>query len=335
MKYTLLYERSAFCLPGSALDASKKASLNDMRVLLSLGSGSFSEEKEIASFLGLSLPNVEKSLEFWRGAGVVCQKDDEVPESTENASEKGAPNQNFIKNDVGRDAYTSEQISSICKNDKTVKPLIEACEEILGKQFTKTEITSVVYLYDHLRLDGEYIMMLCTYCKSIEKPSIRYVEKTAISLYDAGVDTVKSLDIYIRDEERKKDGEYKIRKLFGIGERALTPKEKSILDKWIKEWDIPFELIEKGYEVMMGAVERPTFAYENGILEKWRESGIKTLSEAEEMLSLHKQNSANKAGAKKAADKKNAENTSFDLDEFFELAVKRGAGRADGIKTEK
>ena len=335
MKYTLLYERSAFCLPGSALDASKKASLNDMRVLLSLGSGSFSEEKEIASFLGISLPNVEKSLEFWRGAGIVCPKEENTPAAAEDKPEKEQISSCFIKNDTGRDVYTSEQISSICETDRTVKPLIEACEEILGKQFTKTEITSVVYLYDHLRLDGEYIMMLCTYCKEKNKPSVRYVEKTAISLYDSGVDDVKSLDIYIREEERKKDSEYKIRKLFGIGERALTPKEKGILDKWIKEWDIPFELIEKGYEVMMGAVERPTFAYENGILEKWRESGIKTLSDAENMLSSRKQNSANRAGAKKSADKKNAENTSFDLDEFFELAVKRGAGRADGIKTEK
>ena len=38
---------------------------------------------------------------------------------------------------------------------------------------------------------------------------------------------------------------------------------------------------------------------------------------------------------KNAKPASNAKETSFDLDEFFELAVKRGAGRADGIKTEE
>jgi DnaD/phage-associated family protein len=112
--------------------------------------------------------------------------------------------------------------------------------------------------------------------------------------------------------------EYKIRKLFGIGERALAPKEKAFLAKWSTEWCLPFEMIEKAYEIMVGAIAKPTFAYENGILEKWREAGCKTIEDVEGLL----------ASQKKAPKKQETRETSFDLDEFFELAAKRGAGIA-------
>ena len=50
MKYDFLYGKSAFCLPGSALDYVTKASQNDLRVLLALGSGKFADEKALAAF---------------------------------------------------------------------------------------------------------------------------------------------------------------------------------------------------------------------------------------------------------------------------------------------
>ena len=86
-------------------------------------------------------------------------------------------------------------------------------------------------------------MMLCAHCKSKDKASVRDVEKIALTLYDEGVVSVKELDKYIKKESRKHEMEYKIRKLFGIGERALAPKEKAFLAKWSTEWCLPFEMI--------------------------------------------------------------------------------------------
>ncbi|MGN1095084.1 MAG: DnaD domain protein [Eubacteriales bacterium] len=325
MKYVFLYENSAFCLPGSAADAAKKASQNDLRVLIALGCGRFSTEEEIACFLGLSLASTERALEFWRGAGVVAQSGEEISTALPAKKDPEKP-----KNSAPlpcRDSYTSEEIERICAEKPAVRMLIDECHNILGKDFTKTEISSIVYLSDHLRLDDEYIMMLFTYCKNRDRASIRYIEKTAISLYDDGVVSVGALDAYIKRENEKYDAEMKIRKLFGIGERALSTKQKEFLDKWIISWGYPFELIEKAYDIMVDTIERPTFAYENGILEKWHEAGVATLADAEKFISESK-----KTPPKKNNDEKE---TSFDLDEFFELAVKRGAGRADGIENEE
>jgi DnaD/phage-associated family protein len=223
----------------------------------------------------------------------------------------------------GRDDYTSAEIDKKCGENPTLMQTIEMCQTILGKTFTKTEISSIVYLSDHLRLEDEYIMMLCTYCKKRGKSSLSYIQKVGCELYDADVTTVKSLDIYIKNEVKKQETEYKIRKLFGMGERALAPKEKAFISKWTAEWNLPFEIIEKAYEVMVGAIERPTLAYENGIIEKWRSEGCKTIEDVEGLLASQKKTS------KKQQD---VRETSFDLDEFFDLAVQRGAGKADNTE---
>lgn len=333
MKYDLLFGKSAFCLPGGAADVVAKASQADLRVLIALGSGRFCDETQIANFLGISVSAVVRSLEFWRGAGVVDAQE-ETEEGSLAVREVSAPapeqqqKTDIVRKSapsVERDSYTGEEINRICAQNQNIPLLIDACQTILEKTFTKTEISSIVYLSDHLRLDDEYIMMLCTYCKGRDKASVRYVEKIALSLYDSGIVSVPELDKYIKKERKKNDAESNIRKLFGIGERALTQKEAAFIEKWITEWDMPFEVIEKAYEVMMsvGTVEKPSFAYENSILEKWHAAGCKTAADADALIS----------SGKKPQGKNSKKESSFDLDEFFELAVKRGAGRADGIKT--
>lgn len=317
MKYDLIYGKSAFCLPGSAVDYAAKASQNDLRVLMALGSGRFADEKSIASFLGISASAVSGSLEFWRGTGVMesSAENGAVPEqsvlsaSSEAAKKVKAP-------EAGRDDYTSAEIDRICAQTPTTKELVDMCQTILEKTFTKTEISSIIYLSDHLRLEDEYILMLCTHCKSKDKASLKYVQKLGIELHDKGIDSVKSLDIYIKNESKKHEMEYKIRKLFGMGDRALVPKENMLLDKWITEWNLPFEIIEKAYEVMINATQKPNMSYENAILEKWRAEGCKTIADVEALLGAQK----------KAPKKQGSSETSFDLDEFFDLAVKRGAG---------
>ena len=321
MKYDLLFGKSAFCLPGSAVDYLAKASQTDLRVLMALGSGRFADENALASHIGADVSAVRGSLEFWRGTGVLEYS------ATEQVQAQKKP---VKAPEVTRDDYTSDEINKKCDENPTLRETIDMCQSILGKTFTKTEISCIVYLSDHLRFDDEYIMMLCQHCKSKDKTSLRYVEKLGVELYGRGITSVKELDIYIKNETKKQETEYKIRKLFGIGERALAPKEREFLVRWLEEWKFSYEIIEKAYNIMVVAIERPTFAYENGILDKWREAGCKTIEDVEGLIASQQKKAPQKP-SRKAAE---ARETSFDLDEFFDLAVQRGAGRADGKKDE-
>ena len=70
-----------------------------------------------------------------------------------------------------------------------------------------------------------------------------------------------------------------------------------------------------------GKLDKPSFAYENGILEKWREAGVKTPEDVDVLKDNRKKN------AKPAS---NAKETSFDLDEFFAAATLRGEDSEGG-----
>ena len=97
--------------------------------------------------------------------------------------------------------------------------------------------------------------------------------------------------------------------------RSINQKEKAFIAKWTVEWSLPFEIIEKAFEIMVSAIERPTLAYENGILEKWREAGCKTIEDVEGLI----------ASQKKAPKKQDNRESSFDLDEFFEAVNESGS----------
>ena len=300
MKIEFLYDRSAVSLPGRALAAADRASAEELRVLLALAVEK-NDIGRLSELSGVCADRIPAALRFWSEAGVIAAEDLE-PERA-------------VRMPAGRPAYSGEDMERICA-ESDVKELIDVCSAILGKTFTPTETESILYLHDGLRLDFEYIVKLCKHCYDIGKPALRYIEKVGISLYDSGAVTVGALDAYIEKEERKNDMEYRIRSLFGLGERALTPKEREYLTVWTIDWNLPFELIELAYNEMMAAIPQPKFSYENGILKKWVEAGCRTKEDVADFAEKHK-----KSG--KAGDKKKKE-IGFDLDEFFDAATRRG-----------
>lgn len=298
MKIEWLYGSSVVSLPGRSVDFLSRASADELRILIAMASGA-KDPAQLAKTSGISEGAALAAIRFWADAGVISADGPAVPERRE----------------PSRPSYSGEEMERICA-DGDMKELIEVCSVILGKTMTPAETESILYLHDGLRLDFEYVVKLCKHCHDIGKPALRYIEKVGISLYDSGIVTVGALDAYIERERRKHDMEYQIRGLFGLGERALTPKEREYLEKWTIEWNLPFELIELAYNDMMAAISQPKFSYENGILKKWVEAGCRAKEDVAAYAEKHKK-------APKA--EKKEKEIGFDLDEFFEAATRRGA----------
>lgn len=310
MKIELSYGNGVINLPISALSLLPDVTADELRVLIAIGSG----EKDLAALAGLSgvpLDGVTDALRRFEKAGLVVLEG-ALPERNREVQKH-------------RPTYTGEEMERIAKTSDT-RELLDVCAAIFGKTFTAAESESVFYLHDGLRLDFEFIVKLCKHCHDIGKPSLRYMEKVGISLYDEGVTTVGALDTYIDKEERKNDMEYRVRRLFGLGERALTPAEREHLARWTIEWNLPYELIELAYNEMMNAIAQPKFSYENKILKTWVEAGVKDKAGAEAFSSSHKKEKKERAEEKTVG---------FDLDEFFEAAQRRGAASESGAGGKK
>lgn len=303
MDFEFLFGRSVLNLPGACVSFLSSASAEQLRVLIAMASEQGKTPEGICAAADVSLERLAEAIVFWEKAGVISVSS-ELPR-TEKSSYEAVP------------SYTGEDMERISESGD-IKELIDICSAILEKTFTPTETEMLFYLYDGLRLEFEYIVKLCKYCHDIGKPAIRYMNKTAISLYDGGITTIGALDAFIEKEERKNDMEYRIRLLYGMGERALTPKEREYISVWTIDWNLPYEVIEMGYYQMMASIPQPKISYENTILRSWVQAGCRTKEDVENYIPESK---------KKREKKKQEEVTKevgFDLDEFFAAATLRG-----------
>ena len=309
MRIEFNFGTSVLTLPADVKKYISGAGKNELAVLVAVAGGGEKDVSEVASLCRLTEAEVMTSLAFWRGAGII-----EIDSSAAGKKESVAPKAPTPKSY----AMTGEEIERVCTENPTIKTTIEKCQNIFGKIFSTSENGVFIYLYDHLRLDCEYILLLSSYCKRTGHDSVRYFEKTALGLFDSGVDTVGKLEKYFMDENRRDELERRVRRLYGMGERALTSTEKEYLRLWSSEWDISYELVEVAYEEMMKNLPSPKMSYENKILKNWHDAGVKTVADAKgkELIGAAKQG------------KKTAE-PSFDLGEFFELAVQRGKAESE------
>ncbi len=222
--------------------------------------------------------------------------------------------------------YPAEEIARIIAETKELRPTLDECQRIAGKLFSEHECAQLTALYDAYGLDGAYLMTVFMYCKNHHgKTSVAYVVKTALGLYDEGIRSAEALDVHIAAKERLRDAEYKIRRLFGIGDRALTKPEKEYLENWINRWEMPFAVITRAYEITIKNIEKPRMSYVNKILSGWYENGIRSVEAVDAAEAAYAAERAGNANTGTAAPKDAAKpsDASYDLNAFLELAMKR------------
>ena len=231
------YGTDVLTLPASLAEHIDKATKKDLRVLLALAADPLARIdaegacRQLEGKLGLSARELDAALAFWRGTGILALEDGEgnapVAAAKTNAV---APK---VIADKGLPAYSSEELSGVLERRGELAALINECQRVFGKIFNTGEVATIAGLVDYLGLDGEYILLLLAHCVRMEKKSLRYVEKTAISLHDEGVLSAAALEERLHRIEQMASAEGRIRTMFGISSRALTTKEKKCIEKWI------------------------------------------------------------------------------------------------------
>lgn len=193
----------------------------------------------------------------------------------------------------------------------SLRLLADESQRIFGKIFNLHELNILFGLVDYLKLDEEFILLLLAHCKRIEMKSMRSVERYAISLIDSGIETAAALEERVQVIEEAHTLEGQVRTIFGLKSRALTSKEKKMLENWIS-YGYGEEMIRRAYEMTVNATGEPSLPYANSILERWHSEGINTPGEADREQT--------ERSAKKSAP---SPGSSFDTDDFFEAALQR------------
>lgn len=321
MKFSFKYGSTVAVLPASVCALAGDATKLQLEILLFAASDTalLSDADALAKSAGVSADEAREALLYWEKAGVLesVGAETEAEAKAETGKEKQIRTEQAdkparVKIPDALPAYTSEELGNILERREEYKQLVDDCQKAFGKIFNPAEVNIVIGLADYLSLPTDYIHLLFAHCGSREHKSVRSAEKLALKLFDEGIADTDALAEYLKKAEEVRKIESDIRRIFGLGTRPLTGKEKTIIAKWVSDYGYGADIIERAYDVTVDSTGKPSIPYAGAVIDRWHADGIKTVGDIEKDAEAHKK-------------KKKEENQgSFDTDEFFEAALRRG-----------
>jgi len=314
-------------IPKKAIDLEPELSDLDLRLLFIIaakGEMDDSELDSIAESLGAERTELDLSLSYLRGAGIISsgtrarrtvkatEQSAEKPENSEKATERS---KKIVETAPAVPTYTAKEIEKIFASHSELAALLDMCQSTAGRVFNTAEANTVLVLRDHLKLEPEYILSLIAYCTSKGKTSMRYIEKMALDFFDRGITEYAELEEELAARAKSAETEKIVRKIFGIGRRALTEKEERFIRNWTVKYGYGEDIITRAYEITVNNTKDASMDYANAVLENWYKASLTTLEAIDESIAARK-------AEKKPAEAKGTL-SSFDTDDFFDAALKR------------
>lgn len=299
MKIRIEYKNGILNIPAAVIDNLSGATKTDLALIMLLAKDPSicesleTKTQELVEKLGTDRDDIKSAIAFWRGAGVLAVED-------KRDERRVAPKREIPP-------LSASDVERMSKEAPERLSLLDACSQTLGHMLNSSESSCLLALRDYLGVEDEYILLVAAYCARKGKKNVKYIEKTALSIYDNEIETILALEEYLFKLETKDEFENRLRRLLGVGARTFTKAERERFDRWQNTFCFGFDMIDLAYEKTANATGTASVAYMDKILSSWHEKGLKTPDDV----------------AACDAEKKSIE-SSFDTDDFFSMAVKRG-----------
>lgn len=280
MNLKVNWDGGVFAVPDCAADGLKLASGKAVKVLLYIMR--YKNDDDITERLGISEEDLEDAYSYWEQVGVLY-KDGSAPavntirEVSAPAAEK--PKVISAVPPKPAKAVSPDEIVARINESSEIKQLFDVIQSSLGRTLTFDDERTLLWIYDHLGLLPEVILMLVSYCAGIGKGNMHYIERLAVTWADEGIDDSKKADQKIRILQRNHTLGAKCISRMNLN-RQLTAKESELVGKWA-EGEADIELIMNAYDRTVNATGKVSFPYMNKIISEWIANGIKTPAEAD------------------------------------------------------
>ena len=160
--------------------------------------------------------------------------------------------------------YTEQDVIRETRTSREFEAITGETQRRLGRVLSNEELKILLSIYRYLGLPGEVIS----------------IEKEAYYWADHGIDTMEQAAVYMQNQLLRQSQLGKIRELFGLTGRRLTPGEEQYILTWLS-WGFGEQEIGLAYEKTCMATGGLKWPYCNSILRSWHEQGFTTLSQIE------------------------------------------------------
>ena len=181
-----------------------------------------------------------------------------------------APVKQEMQAEIQKPEYTMDDLKNF-KSNEEVQQLLFVTEQYIGKQLTRTDIETILFLYDGLGFSADLIDYLVQHCVERGKKDFRYMEKVAIAWADQGITTPKQAQMANKSYDKNV---YTIMKSLGKNSNP-APKEMEYINKWTKDYGFMLDVIQEACDKTVMTTDSHRFAYADGILSKWYQAGVR------------------------------------------------------------
>lgn len=323
-----------FPIKATGTDEFRDASAAELKVLIALvEAGGEITDEELSELSGVSKARVSAAIALWQESGVIVPRE----HGKEVSFFGNKVSREFPDREILGELY-DESAKSVAKTirDKRLASLFDEIANMMGKaMLTPQEIKKISELSSQYELSEEYIATLAAHLLAEGKLSVGILVRRAMNLSGDGIVTAEQLELYISDKERERDEYMEYRRIFGIFDRKLSPKEKELLHKWSREFAYGTEIVTMAYDIAVMNTSKLSFNYMDKLLMDWSEKGCTTLADCERRYSERKaeidlemqkkREDMEKRRPTKTAEKKSVgvKYGNFDPEEAFKIALSR------------
>ena len=239
----------------------------------------------VADALNHTEADVARALAYWRRAGIL--NEEAQADSQKGAAALSKPAVSPLK------PYTAEQMNTLVE-DKEFSQLLYIAQKYMNRVFTQRDCEKFAYLYDGLSMSGELLEYVVEYCVQGGHTSIHYMESVAISWHEKGYRTAQEA----RDRVLSVSKDFfSVMKAFGINDRNPGKVEREMMERWFQTYGFSRELVTEACNRTLAAIHKPNFQYADGILEKWKSAGVRSLQDVKQLDEQHAGSRMEKAAA--------------------------------------
>lgn len=166
-------------------------------------------------------------------------------------------------------------------NKNSTKDMLQDIEKLLGRTLSSKEITMYVSWLKEFNFSPEIVLLLIQYCVLKKKTDSRYIEKVAISWFDAKIKNINDAQIFIKKHEDKWVNIRKILNYLGIKDGEIMKPQENLLVKWLDTYNFSVDIIYKACDICFHRINKADFKYIDGILGSWNKDNIKTVEDVE------------------------------------------------------
>lgn len=286
-----------FAVPDAAAEALRLASGKALKVLIYMLK--YRRLPDDPDEIGVTAEDIDEALSYWSSVGVIYRSGNAPQAKNQPAAHEpvrvlapkpetavpaaaippaaapAAPEKEVIR---PRKSLLPTEIAERIAESQEIALLFKSAEGSLKRVLTFDDQRTILWIYDHLGMSADIIMMLIAYCCSVGRTNMGYIEKAALDWHEKNIATHEQAENEILLMQRSFTFEAKVQSRLKM-QNKLTASQKKYIDEWAR-MDMSVDLVELAYDKTVDATGKPAFQYMNKILVKWHDNNITDMQSA-------------------------------------------------------